>query len=128
MYETYRDTGAWGNYPTGARMAADGEPVRILGAWIGNNLDECEVWSPRIEAIRDMLERWTRSRPTLEGRRHVVQMFAGGMSQFLTTVQRMPDAVISRLVAVIRGYLWNDRHTPPVRMEHMYLPVSRGGF
>ncbi|KAH9890116.1 hypothetical protein C8Q73DRAFT_620413, partial [Cubamyces lactineus] len=128
MYDTYRATGAWGNYPRTARMAADGEPVRILGAWMGNRLDECEIWSPKIEAIRSMLEKWTRSRPTLEGKRHVVQMFVGGMSQFLTTVQRMPNPVITRLTAVIRGYLWNERHTPPVRMEQMYLPVNQGGF
>ncbi|KAI0764254.1 hypothetical protein BD413DRAFT_446488, partial [Trametes elegans] len=128
MVSTYRVTGAWGNYPRSARIAADGEPVRILGAWMGNGLDECEIWSPKLEAIRNMLEKWTRSRPTLEGKRHVVQMFAGGMSQFLTTVQRMPRAVITRLTAIIRGYLWNERHTPPVRMEQMYLPVGRGGF
>ncbi|KAJ3002608.1 hypothetical protein NUW54_g5756 [Trametes sanguinea] len=128
MVSTYRATGAWGNFPTGVRMAADGEPVRILGAWMGNGLNDCEIWSPKIESIRDMLERWTRSRPTLEGKRHVVQMFVGGMSQFLTTVQRMPSAVITRLKAVIRSYLWSERHTPPVRMEQMYLPVSQGGF
>ncbi|KAJ3008140.1 hypothetical protein NUW54_g3267 [Trametes sanguinea] len=124
----YRATGTWKNLPQNARVAADGEPTRILGAWLGNNLQNCEIWSPKIEAIRNVLEKWSRSRPTLEGKRHVVQMFAGGMSQFLTTVQCMPKTVVSRLNAVIRNYLWNDRHSPPVRMEHMYLPVDKGGF
>ncbi|KAL7279519.1 hypothetical protein ACG7TL_007362 [Trametes sanguinea] len=128
MVDTYRRTGSWKNLPRNARIAADGEPVRILGAWMGNRLDECGVWSPKVDLIKSILERWTRSRPTLEGKRHVVQMFAGGMSQFLTTVQRMPKNVVNRLNTVIRNYLWNDRHTPPVRMEFMFLPVEMGGF
>ncbi|OSC96249.1 hypothetical protein PYCCODRAFT_1448564 [Trametes coccinea BRFM310] len=128
MTETYRRTGAWKNFPRNVHIAADGEPVRILGAWLGNDLSACGIWSPKIDAVRGMLERWMRSRPTLEGKRHVIQMFAGGMTQFLTTVQRMPKTCMTRLNAVIRLYLWNERHTPPVRMDTMYLPVDKGGF
>lgn len=32
VVNTYRDTGKWKNYPENVHVAADGEPVRILGA------------------------------------------------------------------------------------------------
>ncbi|CDO76071.1 hypothetical protein BN946_scf184814.g4 [Trametes cinnabarina] len=128
VIDDYKQHGRWKDYPLNVHVMEDGEPVRILGAWLGNNLDNAEIWLPRIEKIRSTLEKWTRSRPTLEGKRHVVQMFAGGMSQFLADVQRMPKSVIDRLNVIIRRYLWNDKHTPPVKSETMLLPVEQGGF
>jgi len=40
-------------------IAQDHEPVQMLGAWIGNNIDQATVWSPAIDKIRDNLNRWS---------------------------------------------------------------------
>ncbi|OSD03193.1 hypothetical protein PYCCODRAFT_1444584 [Trametes coccinea BRFM310] len=128
VVDAYSGQGSWNNYPRNVHVAADGEAVRILGAWLGNDLANEDIWLPKLEKIRSTLDKWTRSRPTLEGKRHVVQMIVGGMSQFLTDVQRMPKAIMDRMNALIRRYLWNDKHTPPVRTEYMLLPADRGGF
>ncbi|KAI0738371.1 hypothetical protein C8Q80DRAFT_1074680, partial [Daedaleopsis nitida] len=125
---TYKTTGQWESYPRGARMAAEGEPVRILGAFLGNNVDQCEVWSPTISKVSATIEHWQWGNATVEGRRHVVQMVLGGMSQFLTDVQRMPDSVCRRLDKILRAYLWNDRTIPPVKKEFVYASVEMGGL
>ena len=39
-------------------IAQDQESVRLLGAWIGNNIDQATVWSPVLDKIRDNLNRW----------------------------------------------------------------------
>ncbi len=135
MAETYRVTGAWKNYPRGVHVAQNGEAVRILGAFFGNNVVQADVWSlvlTKIVAMRKPLmhaiERWKTGHATLQGKKHVVQMIIGGMTQFLTTVQRMPDTIVQRLTKIMRGYLWDDRHNPPVSMDHVYLPVEQGGL
>ncbi len=126
--ETYKLAGTWKNYPAGVRMAAQGEPVRVLGAFIGNGVEQVDVWTPTLEKVSAVLERWQRGISTIEGRRHVVQMFIGGMTQFLTDVQCMPKQVCKRLERILRGYLWNDRKRPPVSMEQVCAPFENGGL
>ncbi|KAI0743031.1 hypothetical protein C8Q80DRAFT_1058477, partial [Daedaleopsis nitida] len=124
----YNAHGVWGTYPRNARIASEGEPVRMLGAFLGNGLDQCEVWSPTIAKVTATIERWKRGTATIEGRRHVVQMVLGGMSQFLTDVQRMPTATRNRLDKIMRAYLWNDRVIPPVSKEYVYASIEKGGL
>ncbi len=115
MVETYRRTGGWRNYPQNVHIASDGEPVRVLGAFIGNVVAQGDVWSPTLAKLEGVLERWRRGITTLEGRRHVVQMFVGGMTQFLTDVQTMPAQVQRRLERILRKYCRDQslaaRHT-----------------
>ncbi len=135
MANTYRSTGAWGNYPRNVHVAQNGEAVRILGAFFGNGVEQLDIWTlvlTKLVAMKKPLmhamERWKAGHATLHGKKHVVQMIVGGMTQFFTTVQRMPDAIIQRLTKIVRGYLWDDRHNTPVGMEHVCLPVTRGGL
>ncbi|KAI0830484.1 hypothetical protein BC628DRAFT_1407977 [Trametes gibbosa] len=125
---TYRITGQWGNYPENVHMAADGEPVRILGAWLGNGVNESEIWAPKIEKILTVTNHWKNVTTTLNGKRHVVQMMVGGMSQFLTDVQRMPKSVMTRLNKLTRKYVWNNKHSPPVQFDCLLLPIEKGGL
>ncbi len=135
MAETYRITGGWENYPRNVHVAQDGEAVRILGAFFGNGIENVDIWTlvlTKIVAMRkplmDVMARWLNGHATLQGKKHVIQMIVGGMTQFLTTVQRMPDTIVKRLNKIIRNYLWDDRHNTPVGMKHVYLPVEEGGL
>ncbi|KAH9886322.1 hypothetical protein C8Q73DRAFT_624057, partial [Cubamyces lactineus] len=128
MVETYHCTGRWGNYPQNVHMAGDGDAVRILGAYFGNGLDDCNVWSVRLAKLEETLKRWKMGHTSLEGKRHVAQMFVAGMTQFLTDVQRMPGYILKRLNTVIRNYIWDDKHNTPVAMTHLHLPVEKGGI
>ena len=48
-------------------IAQDQESVPMLGAWIGNNIDQAIVRSPVLDKIRNNLDRWSKSHPTLFG-------------------------------------------------------------
>ena len=54
--------------PTGVRIARDGEAVRSLGAWIGNDTIETKPWEPIIDLVHNDLERWKSVHPTLDGK------------------------------------------------------------
>ncbi len=135
MAETYRVTGRWKNYPRNVHVAQEGEAVRILGAFFGNGIDQVAVWTlvlNRIVAMRkplmQVIERWRNGHASVQGKRHVIQMIVGGMTQFLTTVQRMPEAIRERLTKIIRSYLWDGRGYTPVALDTVYLPVAAGGL
>ena len=70
--------------PAAIHIAGDREATRILGTWVGNEVDPEEPWRRIVETIKKDFRRWEARYPTLEGKRHVVQMIAGGKTQFLT--------------------------------------------
>ncbi|KAI5821698.1 hypothetical protein K523DRAFT_257917, partial [Schizophyllum commune Tattone D] len=64
----------------------------------------------------------------MEARRHAAQQVAAGMTQFLTDVQRMPESVLKRLLALTRDFIWAGKAVGPVAMEHLYAPIEQGGI
>jgi hypothetical protein len=113
--------------PLSIHVAKEGEAVRILGTWFGNNVDECQVWTPKLDAIDKKLELWEKGHPTLEGRKHIISMYVGGMTQYFTHVQTMPCHIEDKLEKRIRKFMWTGRTVPPVNLETLYAPVEVGG-
>ena len=44
--------------PNTVHVARDGEPVRILGAWLGNEVDQATTWAPIVEDCNRRLRQW----------------------------------------------------------------------
>ena len=66
------------------KIVPDGHAVRCLGAWIGNGLDDTMPWEPIIDKIKTKLTLWSKTHPSLDGKRLIIQMTIGGITQFLT--------------------------------------------
>ncbi|KAJ7138535.1 hypothetical protein C8R43DRAFT_893230, partial [Mycena crocata] len=92
--------------PAHIKIAKEGEPIRTLGAWVGNGVVQVDTWTRTLEKIDEALERWELGHPTMEGRRLIVLMVVGGMTQYLATVQGMPKPVEKKLEKRIRNFLW----------------------
>lgn len=60
--------------PAHVNIAKDGSATRILGAWLGNAIDQISVWTPTLEKIKKSLDNWRKSFPTLEGKKRIIQM------------------------------------------------------
>ncbi|EPS95520.1 hypothetical protein FOMPIDRAFT_21597, partial [Fomitopsis schrenkii] len=103
--------------PLSIDIAPDGTAVRVLGAWIGNKVDQVATWSPTIQKVDVFLTRWGQSHPTLSGRKNIVQMGPGGITQYLTMVQGMPRSVEITLTKMIRGFMWSGAKVPPVSLD-----------
>ena len=59
--------------PANLQIAKDGTAIRILGAWLGNNVDENTIWSPILETIDKCLERWVKTHPSVDGKKTITQ-------------------------------------------------------
>jgi hypothetical protein len=53
--------------PDHIKIAREGEPIRTLGAWVGNKVVQIDTWSRTLEKIDAALERWELGSPTMEG-------------------------------------------------------------
>jgi len=110
------------------RVAQDGTPIRSLGAWIGNELDSAAAWEPILNQVKTSLDNWQRGHPTLDGKRLITQMIAGGKTQFLAKAQGMPKNIERALIKIIRNFIWDNARTPPISMDRLYQSVSDGGI
>ncbi|EPT02707.1 hypothetical protein FOMPIDRAFT_23177, partial [Fomitopsis schrenkii] len=100
-------TGGVDAIPRSIAIAPDGKATRILGAWIGNGVDQIATWAPVMHKVEAFLARWGRCHPTLSGRRHIIQMGPGGITQYLTVVQGMQKQTEKQLTRIIRDFLWD---------------------
>ena len=114
--------------PTGIKIADEGVAVRLLGAWIGNKIDETAQWTKITETIERNLDRWAKRNPTLGGRKLIVGMEVGGRTQFLTRAQTMPNEVEARLSAMITKFIWKGGKSPRISKEQLQRQVQDGGL
>jgi hypothetical protein len=50
------------------KIVDDSNPVRILGAWLGNKMNDLAVGQPQLDKIDRSLKRWDKMNPSLIGR------------------------------------------------------------
>jgi len=112
--------------PLDITIAPDGQAVRALGAFVGNKIKNASIWTPILERIERLLAQWNKSKPTQLGRRLIISIVIGGLTQYLTRVQGMPAEIEDELTRKISQFMW-DRGTPPVNAETLQLPTSKGG-
>ncbi|KAL1714312.1 hypothetical protein EV715DRAFT_276726 [Schizophyllum commune] len=72
--------------PSDVHVVRDGEPMRLLGVWIGNDVHQVLVWSKQTEKVDDGVKQWEMSGPTLIGWRLIAGLIAGQTTQYLTMV------------------------------------------
>ncbi|KNZ76163.1 hypothetical protein J132_11385, partial [Termitomyces sp. J132] len=83
------------------KIVQDSEATRLLGAFIGNGIEDSSIWTPTLEIVARDLKRWEKNKPTIEGKHLMVNIVVGGRMQYRTCVQGMPAQVESELTKVI---------------------------
>ena len=108
-------------------IAKEGEVTRILGGWIGNGIEDENILSKVLDKIADYFEHWSRGNPTIFGWWLTAQMFRGGISQYLTTVQGMPKSIESTLQKMINKFMWDSKQ-PSINQQILGMPIHDGGI
>ncbi|KAF5338264.1 hypothetical protein D9611_014618 [Ephemerocybe angulata] len=112
--------------PEGIKIAKDGEPVRALGAFVGNKVDNPSVWTTTLEILDSKVDFWLKSKPSLEGRSYITKIEAGGRTQYRTVVQGMSKDVERRVEKSINRIMWGSAPAG-VNHETTILPYEKGG-
>ena len=110
------------------KIAKDGDAIRLLGAWIGNLTNEMTPWEPIMVRIIKHLQLWGRSRPTMQGRKLIIQAIVGGFTQYLTQAQGMPHHIEAALTRTIRDFMWEDDSSPRLALDTLQHPRNEGGL
>ena len=90
-------------------IAEENEPIWIIGGWIGNGIDDKAVWSKNMDKIDHHFETWGKSNPSIFSWRTIIQIFGGGVSQYMDMVQGMPRHIENLLQKKINKFIWGGR-------------------
>ncbi|EJD45438.1 hypothetical protein AURDEDRAFT_31095, partial [Auricularia subglabra TFB-10046 SS5] len=93
-------------FDMGARIAAQGEPVRLLGVYIGNGIDQEAPWESIIDSSKKILEAWNVRSLTLTGKAIIARSIIAGKTQYLGMVQGMPKRVQDRVTEMVMDFVW----------------------
>jgi hypothetical protein len=113
--------------PASLNIAEEGKATRILGAWVGNGIEEQAIWSLILEKVEKSLQRWENWHPSIEGRKIIIERTIGSMSQYLTSAQGMPKEIEDILSAKSRKFIWDGEGKNSVSMDILNAPVAKGG-
>ncbi len=113
--------------PADIRIAKDREAICTLGTWVGNNMKQARVWTQTLDKVEESLNQWELGHPTMEGHQLIMQMVVGGMMQFLTKVQGMPQEIEKRLEQRVQKFLWGNKNKININKETIYAPITGGG-
>ena len=112
--------------PDSIHIAEEGTQTRILGAFVGDGIEEVNIWTPTKEKIDLSLNRWDKTHPTQDERRLIVNMEVGRCTQYLTRVQGMPEEVEKWMPKKIRN-LMGEGASPMISQETYSLLYREGG-
>ncbi|KIO13783.1 hypothetical protein M404DRAFT_107505, partial [Pisolithus tinctorius Marx 270] len=104
-------------FPLTVRIACDGQAVCILGAWLGNKVNEPSVWSPILEKLESCLWKWNTCNPLIKGRRTIIQWTFGSMTQYLTCIQGMPRSTEDFLTKQLKHFAWDSNSKSNINFD-----------
>jgi exonuclease III len=110
------------------KIAKDGDATRLLGAWIGNEVNDLTPWERIIDLIKKDLDRWNKIHPTLYGKCIIIQAIIGGRTQYLAKLQGMPRRTEAAIQKMIQDFIWDGERAPRIALETLELPLEKGGL
>ncbi|KAI9571560.1 hypothetical protein HD554DRAFT_2016388, partial [Boletus coccyginus] len=98
----------------------------------GNGVDKAQPWNPILDKIKDALDQWNKSNPTLDAKGLIVQMTVGGMTQFLMRTPITPRGFGQRHenapTKLTRDFIWNGKKSSPLSLQRLQQPRHKGGI
>ena len=110
------------------KIAHDGDAIRSLEVWIGNNINLKAPWEPILDNIDKLLKFWRKSNPTLTGHKLIIQAVISSCTQFLMKAQEMPMKVEKALNKMAKDFIWEGCTVLQIAMGNLHQQIEEGGL
>jgi ribonuclease HI/exonuclease III len=114
--------------PDNVKIVVDGEAMRTLGAWIGNEISIDPQWQGILERQKRIMETWASSRPSYKGKELIAKALVQSVALFLATVNHMPDEVVNKMQKGIKNFLWDNRPKGYISWAGAVSDRTKGGL
>jgi ribonuclease HI/exonuclease III len=115
-------------FPLNAKIVKDGESIRTLGAWVGNNISAQPQWERILDQQRKTMELWHKMNLSYKGKELVLKALVQSRALFLATVNGMPQNIIENMKGEMKDFIWDYKKRGLVKWEAITLDRSQGGL
>lgn len=112
----------------GITIIKDGEPMRTLGAWVGNMSDTRLQWDRILEQQQKIMDTWSKMNLPFGGKELVLKALIQSRALFLATVNGMPKDIMHTMKKQMRSFMWNGKRRGDVMWESIIRRRDEGGL
>ena len=112
----------------GIRIIKEGEPMRTLGAWVGNNADTSQQWDWIIKKQERVLKTWEGNHLSYQGKELILKALVQSRAMFLTTVNGMPRNIEEKLTKMYKDFLWDNKSRGLMTWKQVASTRKQGGL
>src|SRR5882724_6668089 len=102
--------------------------MRTLGSWIGNNIIIEDQWNKIMEIQKKVIDVWTASHPTLQGKELILKALITSRSWFLAAVNSMPDHIENEMTKMMKDFIWDGNKRGLMRLNYTAKVREMGGL
>jgi hypothetical protein len=112
----------------GVTIIKDGEPMRTLGAWVGNNADTTQQWDWIIKKQERVIKTWEGNHLSYQGKELILKALIQSRAVFLTTVNGMPKNIEEKIAKMYKDFLWDGKKKGLITWKQAAAPRELGGL
>ena len=104
-------------------------PIKLLGLTITNdqNVNTEENFTPRVQAIQNILKHWSRRKLSLKGKITIINSLALSQIVYPATNLDVPDKILELLHKNFYEFLWDGKR-PKIAAKTLENTISEGGL
>ena len=102
------------------------DKIKILGITFGNEVTPEDNWSPRINKIQCVLDKWSKRNLTYMGKTVIVNTFVGASINYLGSVIACPAECVKKINTIIWNFFWNGK-CEKIKRDTVTGPKQLGG-
>ena len=91
------------------KIVKDGEAMRTLGAWVGNETNANLKWEEILQKQEESINRWEKTNMSLKGKEIILKALIQSKAMFLATVNGMPKHIEIRMKKLFKSFLWDNK-------------------
>ena len=109
-------------------LIKDGELMRTLGAWIGNNAEAYPQWRGILEKQEKTIETWSKMHLSYKGKELIAKALIISRALFLATVNGMPEMIMKAMQEQIKDFIWDGKRKGLMRWSEIITDRKEGGL
>ena len=110
------------------KIVKDGESMRTLGAWVGNETNTKLQWNTILQKQEEAIIAWSNTNTSLKGKEIILKALIQSKAMFLATVNGMPKDIEEKMKSLFKNFLWDNKKRGLMEWKQVIAPREQGGL
>jgi endonuclease/exonuclease/phosphatase family metal-dependent hydrolase len=112
----------------GVKIIKEGEAMRTLGAWVGNDTNLDLQWGEILKKQEEMINAWSKTNMSLKGKEIILKAILQSKAMYLATVNGMPKDIEEKMKKLFKDFLWDGKKRGLMAWNQIIAPREQGGL